>query len=422
MILTTQINEGNTTTPSLPLREFNYSDPQIKLSKSTIIPKSDDRLSHSIDPIYKKKVVCIETQPQILDKVALDCRIPCRTQFFLKCLCNNELNRDHEYDGMFQMLIQDINESPQLQEDIEKELCRRFPENHEEGIRAFFTTYHNDVNTLQSLKCLHASDERFHRFYSPLDFIRGILDNIYSGRPAITGVEGSTLLIEYKPLNRSEIKTDWKELDESPDYVRGSIVSVRKELLKSPAARIKTKEDLDRWFLMIKRALPVKRIVDGCFERCAFAESLLSAMGLETKIVTIYPEKGAYRVKFNPDSRYQLDVNWTKHRICAVKLPGSDELYILDFPYEEAIPLSMHPNIYSGNQWEACDPEQDQAPKSKIVSYGYSTIHFLQSEWRAQQLSDWKSYAPDKPNKCHYFNQMTWDKQNRQWKHSESEQ
>ncbi|ELT97970.1 hypothetical protein CAPTEDRAFT_208945, partial [Capitella teleta] len=249
--------------------------------------------------------------------------------------------------------------------------------------------------------------ERYHRFYSPLDFIKGILDNIYSGRPAITRVEDSTLLIEYKPLNSSKIKTDWKELDESPDYVRGSIVSVRKELLASPTARIKTKEDLDRWFLMIKRALPVKRMVNGCFQRCAFAESLLSVMGLKTKIVTIYPEKEAYRVKFNPESRYQLDVNWSKHRICAVELPEDHGLYILDFSYEEAIPWSMHPNIYSGNQCNVCDPAEDQEPKSE------------KSEWRTQQRSDSEYYAPDKPKNGHYFTHMTWDKQNRKWQRSE---
>ncbi|KEI72256.1 hypothetical protein GV64_17305 [Endozoicomonas elysicola] len=320
------------------------------------------------------------------------------------------------------MLIQDINESPKLQEGIEKELCRRFPENYEEGVRAFFTTYHNGVNVLQSLQCLHASDERYHRFYSPLDFIKGILDNIYSGLPTVTSIEDSTLHVEYKPLNRSEIKTDWRELDENPDYVRGSVVSIKKELLSSPKARIETKEDLDRWFLMIKRVLPAKRIDNGCFQRCAFTESLLNAMGLETQIVTIYPEKGAYQVKFNPDSRYQLDVNWTQHRVCAVKLPGSDELYILDFPYDETIPLSMHPNIYSGNRWESCDPEQDPEPRSKNVSYGYSTISFLQREWRAQQLSDTENYAPDKPKNSLYFQSMTWDKQSRQWKHRESEQ
>ncbi len=420
MTLTSQINEGNTTTPSLPLRDFNYSDPQIKLSKSTIIPKSDDRLSHSIDPIYKKKVVCIETQPQILDKVVLDCRIPCRTKFFLECLCNDKLNREHIYDGMFKMLIQDINESPQLQEDIEKELCRRFPENHEEGIRCFFTTYHNDDNAMQSLAYLHASNDIYHRFFSPLDFIKGILDNIYSGRPMITSVEGSTLQIEYKPIKKSEMNTDWKEIDDNPDYARGSIVSVSKELLSSPTAHIETKEDLDRWFVMIKRALPVRKTKSGCYQRCAFAESLLSVMGLETRIITIYPEKGAPRIKFNPDSKYQLDESWKKHRICAVKLSGSDELYTLDFPYEETIPLSMHPNLYGGNQWEVCDPDQDPVPKSRYVSHGYSIIMYLQGEWRAEQYSDSQNYAPDKPQNGYYYYYMTWDKQSRQWQRIES--
>ncbi|MFK0569593.1 hypothetical protein [Endozoicomonas sp.] len=413
------INKGSSAInrPS-PLRESITHDPQTREDESTIIPKPDTRPSHLIRPIDKMKVVCVELQPQILDKILLNQRIPCRTRFFLECLCNDELNASHMENGSFKMLIQDINEDFQLQENIEKELRHRFSENYEEGIRTFFTTYHNNNNVMRSLQFL-AARETYRRFYSPLDFIKGILDNILSGRPIITSVDDSTLHIEYKPLKKSEIKVDWKTIDKNPDHIQGSIVTIRKDLLTSPATRIESKQDLDKWFLMIKKALPVIRIDNGCTQRCAFAESLLSLIGLETRIVTINPAKDSKLVKFNPDSTNQLDVRWLWHRVCAVKLPGSDELYILDFPYEETIPLSMHPNIYSGNQWKVGDPDENPEPESRDESYGYSTISFLQEAWRNEQISDRVHYAPDKPWKTSYHHCMTWDKQNRQWQHTE---
>ena len=282
------VQEGNNYTASrddgqLPANSITFKgntvSQEISPKASSTIPKSESLEPQLSKPLYKRHVKPVEAQPLLLDMIQIHEGMPERTRFFLECLCDDKINKNHLYDGMFKMLVKDIDDDAELQNSINEELGRRFPVNYQEDIRGFFQTYQSGTHVLESLSCMHAYDKRYHRFYTPLSFIKGILDNIYSGRPLIKGIEGSGLKIEYKPIKKSEWKIDWRDIDDGSDNINGRVVAVSKSMLSLPEAKVKTKEDLDKWFLMIKKSLPVKRIHDGCYQRSEFTESLMRNLG-----------------------------------------------------------------------------------------------------------------------------------------------
>jgi len=409
MIPAITINGANTLYHS-PKKDDGFNKPTVSAIET--IPFISGSLDGQISS--NENTARYNVQPLILDQVKLNINIPYKTRLFLECLCSGEINKMHSLNGMYKMLVQGINDDEAQQTEIESALTSKFPEDYENQIRSFFETYQNSENTLQSMYLLYANDHQFHRFYSPVSFIKGILNNVYSGRPVLKHVD-TKLHFEYIPVKKSDIHKDWTLLEQDPNCIKGSIVSVNQSVLTLLSAKIETKADLDRWFLMIKEAIPVGRMEFGCFERCSFTESLLKTMGLETKIVKFYRKHCKGYIKFNPKSLYQCNENWLNHRICAVKLPRSDELYGLDFPYNETIPLSCHPNLYEENIYFIVTPEPTCTPISQDESDGWKTIHYFQNEWRIEQRSDENFYAADKPRQSEYYKKMTWDNKSRKW-------
>ena len=100
------VQEGNNCTASrndqLPANSSTFKgntvSQEISPKASSAIPKSESLEPQLSKPLYNRHVKSVEARPLLLDEITIHEGMPERTRFFLECLCDDNINKNHLYD------------------------------------------------------------------------------------------------------------------------------------------------------------------------------------------------------------------------------------------------------------------------------------------------------------------------------------